>query len=153
MPVVRVYVPVGRDDLEHLVASGVLAAGPGTPREGYAVTSGLEESAVGHDLDDLEYAAFSDAVAASGRRRSTPSDRRVVVSADAAPEWVVPREGEPVTRVVLMADLPLARIASFHIDEDAGASGAAGEAVGEGEADDLLWYDVTEFDDVRELLG
>ena len=107
MPVVRVYVPLGREGLEELSVGGSLAAGPGNPRVAYAVTSGLEQSAPGLDVEDLEYAAFSDAVEAAGGLRSTPRDRRVVASADADPGAVAPRDGRPVSRVVLTAPVPL----------------------------------------------
>ncbi|MBC9821687.1 hypothetical protein [Terrabacter sp. MAHUQ-38] len=146
MPVVRVYVPLGREGLEQLAAAGSLAAGPGTPRQAYAVTPGLERAAPGLDVEDLEYAAFSDAVAAAGALRAAPADRRVVASADADPAWVAPREGAPVSKVVLTAPIPLSRVASFHVDDDV--------AVGvDEEADELLWYDVTELDDVRGFFG
>lgn len=142
MPVVRVYVPLGRQGLEELAVAGSLPAGPGTPRQAYAVTPGLAKSAPGLDLEDLEYAAFSDAVDAAGALRAAPADRRVVVSADADPGWVAPREGSPVSKVVLTAPVPLSRVASFHVDDDV-APGV------DEDADELLWYDVTEIDDVR----
>ena len=146
MPVVRVYVPLGRAGLEELAATGALAAGPGTPRTAYAVTSGLEQAAPGLDVEDLEYAAFSDAVEAAAGLRSARSDRRVVASADADPSWVAPRDGAPVSKVVLTAPVPLSRVASFHVDDE--VTGGVDE-----EADELLWYDVTELDDVRSFFG
>ncbi len=146
MPVVRVYVPLGREGLEELSLGGSLAAGPGNPRVAYAVTSGLEQSAPGLDVEDLEYAAFSDAVEAAGGLRSTPRDRRVVASADADPGAVAPRDGRPVSRVVLTAPVPLSRVASFHVDDEV-TTGV------DEEADELLWYDVTELDDVRAFFG
>ena len=146
MPVVRVYVPLGRAGLEELAGTGALAAGPGAPRTAYAVTSRLERLAPGLDVEDLEYAAFSDAVTAAAELRSAPVDRRVVASADADASWVAPRDGAPVSKVVLTAPLPLARVASFHIDDEVTAGL-------EEEADELLWYDVTELDDVRSFFG
>lgn len=146
MPVVRVYVPLGRSGLEELAARGSLAAGPGTPRIAYAVTPGLEQAAPGLDLEDLEYAAFSDAVDAATALRAAASDRRVVASADADPGWVAPGDGLHVSRVVLTAPVPLSRVASFHVDDEV--------TVGlDEEADELLWYDVTELDDVRAFFG
>ena len=146
MPVVRVYVPLGRDGLDELAGAGSLAAGPGTPRPAYAVTRGLEQAAPGLDVEDLEYAAFSDAVDAAGALRAARADRRVVVAADADESWVAPRDGLPVTKVVLTSAIPLSRVASFHIDDSV--------TVGtDEEADELLWYDVTELDDVRSFLG
>lgn len=146
MPVVRVYVPLGRAGLGELATSGSLAAGPGSPRTAYAVTPALEEAGPGLDVEDLEYAAFSDAVEAAAGLRSGPSDRRVVAAADADPTWVAPRQGGPVSSVVLTAPVPLARVASFHVDDQV--------TVGvDEEADELLWYDVTELDDVRSFFG
>ena len=55
MPVVRVYVPLGRGDLEALGTRAALPAGPGTPRIAYAVTPALEASAPGLDAEDLEH--------------------------------------------------------------------------------------------------
>jgi len=146
MPVVRVYVPLGRTGLDELATTGSLAAGPGTPRAAYAVTPGLEKAAPGLDVEDLEYAAFSDAVEAAAGLRSTPRDRRVVASADADPGSVAPRDGRPVSQVVLTASVPLSRVASFHIDDEVTAGL-------DEEADELLWYDVTELDDVRAFFG
>lgn len=146
MPVVRVYVPLGRAGLEELASTGALAAGPGTPRTAYAVTSGLEQAAPGLDVEDLEYAAFSDAVEAAAGLRSTRADRRVVAAADADASWVSPRDGSPVSKVSLTAPVPLSRVASFHVDDE--VTGSVDE-----EADELLWYDVTELDDVRSFFG
>ncbi|MBW8731790.1 MAG: hypothetical protein JF622_12625 [Terrabacter sp.] len=146
MPVVRVYVPLGRAGLEELATAGALAAGPGTPRTAYAVTSGLERAAPGLDVEDLEYAAYSDAVEAAGGLRSGRSDRRVVAAADADATCVSPRDGAPVSKVVLTAPVPLSRVASFHVDDV--VTGDVDE-----EADELLWYDVTELDDVRSFFG
>ena len=147
MAVVRVYVPLGRTVLEELAAAGSLPAGPGSPISAYAVTSALRSRAPGLDVEDLEYAAFSDAVAATAGVRESPQHRRVVAAADADPSWVVQGVADPASGVVLVAPLPLSRVASFHVDDEA-AVGRADE-----EADELLWYDVTELDDVRSFLA
>jgi hypothetical protein len=147
MAVVRVYVPLSRGDLEELASSGSLPAGPGAAVSAYAVTSALRSRAPGLDVEDLEYAAFSDAVVAASAVRSSPRHRRVVAAADADPAWLVQGVGEPASSVVLVAPLPLSRVASFHID-DASAVDDPDE-----EADELLWYDVTELDDVRSFLA
>jgi len=147
MAVVRVYVPLGRAALEELAAAGSLPAGPGAPVSAYAVTPTLRSSAPGLDVEDLEYAAFSDAVAAAGAARSSPRHRRVVAAADADPAWVVSGVGVPASSVVLVAPMPLSRVASFHVDDESAVG------VAEEEADELLWYDVTELDDVRSFLA
>ncbi|HET6668260.1 MAG TPA: hypothetical protein VFG98_13365 [Intrasporangium sp.] len=146
MPVIRVYVPIGSRDLDDLAERGALDVDHASPRDAFAVTDDLRSRTAGLDLEDLEFAAFSDAVAASAAARSQPGHRRVVASADADPAWVVGGDGRPVSRVRLVASVPMSRIASFHVDE---ATGAATEA----EADDLLWYDATELDEVRARLA
>ncbi|WP_404388171.1 DUF6912 family protein [Humibacillus xanthopallidus] len=147
MAVVRVYVPLGRTALEELAASGSLPAAQGAPISAYAVTSALRSRAPGLDVEDLEYAAFSDAVAVAAGVRESPQHRRVVAAADADPSWVVQGVADPASGVVLVAPLPLSRVASFHVDDET-AVGRADE-----EADELLWYDVTELDDVRSFLA
>lgn len=147
MPVVRVYLPVGSADLAGLAERGSLCAPPAGPRVAYAVTPELERSMPGHDDEDLEYAAFSDAVAASG---ALSGERSVVVAADVDPEWLA--AGELTSRppsicsVELTEPVPLARVASFHVDERGGSTQHAAVA---GSADALLWYDATELDEVR----
>jgi hypothetical protein len=150
MPVVRIYVPIGGRELDDLAEKGGLDAARPTPRDAYAVTDALRSRAAGLDLEDLEYAAFSDAVAASAGARSAPADRRVVAAADADPTWIVAGEGGPDSSVQLVFPLPFSRIASFHVDENAGAV-TGGPA--DDDADEMLWYDVTELDDVRGLLA
>jgi hypothetical protein len=48
---------------------------------------------------------------------------------------------------VLVGPLPLSRVASFHIDDESAVDDE------DEEADELLWYDVTELDDVRSFLA
>lgn len=145
MPVVRVYLPVGPADLAVLAERGSLPATPDSTRVVFAVTPELERSAPGLDVEDLEYAAFSDAVVAAGAAAHGAADRRVVIAADVDPDWLVESETQPrdsVCAVTLAAAVPQARVASFHIDERPGAGSAA-------DADTLLWYDATELDEVR----
>ena len=139
MAVVRVYVPLGRTALEALAAAGSLPAGHGAPISAYAVTSALRSGAPGLDVEDLEYAAFTDAVtAARGARVAAPPSGR---SRLPTPTRRGSCRGSPTRRPVfaLVAPLPLSRVASFHIDDE-----SAVDSVDE-EADGLLWYDVTEF--------
>ena len=53
-----------------------------------------------------------------------------------------PTEPDVPSRVHVAAPLERRRIVSFHIDEEAGDT----------EPTDLLWYDVTELADVRDLV-
>ncbi|GAA6524555.1 hypothetical protein [Intrasporangium sp. DVR] len=149
MPVVRIYLPIGRRDLDDLVETGLLDASAASPREAFGVTEGLRSRATGLDVEELEYAAFADAVAASAAARSAPGARRVVAAADADPAWVVDRAGGAVSSLSVVAPVPGARIASFHVDEQAGVAGDSAAT----EAGELLWYDVTELDEVRRMLA
>ena len=149
MPVVRVYLPVGRADLDELASGGAVTASSAQPRPAFAVTPALQAQGPGLDAEDLEYAAFSEAVAAAGAARADGGDRRVVIAADADPRWVssdvvVAQHSSP-SAVALVDAVPLSRLASFHVDEEAGEPD-------DGDADDLLWYDVTELDEVRGLV-
>ena len=106
----------------------------------------------GHDVEDLEYAAFSDAVAAAGAIRppaGEPAPRRVVIAADVDPEWLAadkPKSPpDSICAVELTEPVPLARVASFHIDERGASTDDAVAAA----VDALLWYDATELDEVR----
>ena len=159
MPVVRVYVPIGRRELEQLSEQGGLVADPTRPLAAFAVTDALAAGAPGLDVEDLEYAAFSDAVAHAHVVRTESTDRRVVAAADADPDWVTAGDDgavsavsvvSAVSAVRLVAPVPVSRIASFHVDENAGVAPGGSPAE---EADELLWYDVTELEDVRFLLG
>ncbi len=161
MPVVRVYVPAGRAELDALADGGALAAAPDAPRIAYAVTPGLSALGGGADVEELEYAAFCDAAAAASAVRARPGDRRVVVAADADPASVLPpgQPGSVASVVLLVAALPLDRVASLHVDGQAAdepvTDARVGDAHGVNElgTDEMMWHDVTELDEVRRLLS
>ncbi|WP_245618454.1 DUF6912 family protein [Knoellia aerolata] len=131
---VRVYVPLDPAALEGLRRRGEV--GP-VPVSAHAALD-TEARTSGKDDEDREYAAWS-AAAADAAERAPDGGRRVVASAD-VDTAVVRREDEDDTAVELDVVVALSRIASFHIDEQPG-----------GETADLLWYDVTELDDVIAL--
>ncbi|MGN6754243.1 MAG: DUF6912 family protein [Intrasporangium sp.] len=142
MPVVRIYVPLRGAALRTLAESGVLVANVDAPVDAFAVTDDLVAQAPALDEEDLEYAAFVDAVAAAAKSRDHRGDRRLVLAGDADPEALRVGAGAP-SAVRLVEDLPLSRIASFHVDEAGPHPGAVQD-----EADSLLWYDVTELGEV-----
>ncbi|HET7399995.1 MAG TPA: hypothetical protein VFJ94_15880 [Intrasporangium sp.] len=167
MAVVRVYVPVGRRSLAHLAEAGVLEAAPERPVAAYAVTPELSAGAPAADVEDLEYAAFCDAVRAAAAARDLPGDRRVVLAADADPGQLLPGAARPAggggvaggadrqataSRVSLVGPLRLERVASCHVDEEPHGSGPPGAEDGPLPLE-LLWYDVTELAEVRRLLS
>jgi hypothetical protein len=139
-----------------------------------AVTPALREWYVEGDLEELEYAAAGDAARDSLRelaKSSSPVWRRVVVAADvpdasARPEPAsVDDDGRSVVR--LEQPLTLQQVVSIHVDDDVAmddvaAAAAALAAADAGDEDaqftvdgadghELLWYDVTELDDVLRL--
>ncbi len=139
MPLTRVYLPLSPSDLDALAEGGTL--GP-APLAGHAVTPALGSPGLTTDEEELEYQAW---VAATEEAAGTVGDgvRRVVAAADVDSESVTrPAQPEGPTRVELSVPVEREQLVSFHVDEEPGATGTA----------DLLWYDVTELDDVRALL-
>jgi hypothetical protein len=95
------------------------------------------------DEEEREYAALCDAVDAATLLREGQDAKRVVAAADVEADWVTDGgEGSALSAVEVGEALPLRRIVSFHIDESPGADGA----------EDLLWYDATELDEVTRLV-
>jgi hypothetical protein len=165
----RVYVGTTLGALAALRSNGFDA-----PVRARAVTPALREWYVDGDLEELEYAASADAARDSLRqlaqsRGSTP--RRVVVAADVPDSTVRP---EPTSvddgdrSVVHLAQaLTVDQVVSVHVDDDVAlddvaAAAAALPAADAGDEDaefavdgadghELLWYDVTELDDVLRL--
>ena len=131
---VRVYLPLDPSALEGLRLRGEV--GPVPVRAHAAVETEARTS--GKDDEEREYAAWS-AAAADAVDRAPSGGRRVVASAD-VDTAVVRRTGADGSAVEIDAVVALSRIASFHIDERPG-----------GDTADLLWYDVTELDDVIRL--
>ena len=88
--------------------------------------------------------AMGDAIAAAGALRDAGGDpgsvKRVVAAADLEATAVVispARPGSARSLVGLQGPVPLRRIVSLHVDEEPGGD------------DDLLWYDVTELEELH----
>ena len=170
----RVYLPATLATLAAAYVSGRFDAG----YSAHAVTPAVREWYVEGDSEELEYVAFSEAAEASLRMLAAEvaaeeryENRRVVVAADVPPGCVEPVAEPPggvVTsfrsRVRLSCTVPLATVASVHVDGD-GARSAVGEAVravpsadagdddaafllDEAESHDMLWFDVSEIADL-----
>lgn len=135
----RIYVPLDADAVRRLAADRAVAT---TPVEAFAVTERLERMLPAGDEEEWEYAALTEAFEAADARRGTASTKRIVLAADVDPTWVTSRSGDQLSAVQLTQPLALSRVVSFHVDESAGDDGM----------DDLLWYDVTELDEVLRLL-
>jgi hypothetical protein len=161
----RVYLPT---TLGGLAAAYTAGAFTPTPLDAHAVTPAIREWYVSGDLEELEYAALTEAAEASLRRLAGGGDRscrRVVVAADVPDVAVRPRSDALFrSAVTVSAAVPLEEVASVHVDEpeaeDVVAAAAralpaadAGDddarfVLDEAEATELLWYDVTEIPDL-----
>lgn len=136
----RIYVPLNGPGVRALAAVRSL---PGPPLAAFAVTSRLERSLPTGDEEEWEYAALCEAVEAASVLREGPLDKRVVAAADVDDDWVSSGQGaDSLGAVEVTGQVDLRHVVSFHIDEDPGADGA----------DDLLWYDATELDEVTRLV-
>jgi hypothetical protein len=120
----RVFLPSTLPALAEVLRTGQVGSDPGS-QPGYAVTPALREAYASGDEEELEYAALTEAARASLRMLATdpaaPS-RRVVLAAELPAEEIKldARDHEPA-RVLVDAAVPLARLASAHVD-DAGAA-------------------------------
>jgi hypothetical protein len=165
---VRVYLPASTPGLRALLDTGELGPAPLTA---FAVTPGLREWYVDDELEELEYAAMSEAARASLRLLDADpaaARRRVVVALDAPDDDVEVRDDLDRGVVRLRTAVPLARIASVHVDdadaEDAVAAAAAaiiaadlGEQAAQDRVDDaegyeLSWYATQEVADLLDSL-
>ncbi len=138
MPLIRIYVPL--DEAALTMLRNRREIGP-APVQAHAVTSAHDRAGLTTDDEALEYAALLAAAAqADGMRPG--AGRRVVAAADVEPALVeeVP-DDDVATRIEVDAPVPLRRIVSFHVDEVPGGVEDA----------DLLWYDVTEVEEVIAL--
>jgi uncharacterized protein DUF6912 len=168
----RVYVPTTLTGLARAQKQGTLddaedfdsSAGPRLPA--HAVTGAVREWYLEGNLEELEYSALIDAAESSLRLLALQPDeprRRVVVAIDVPDELVTPG-GEARSSVRITGPVALSRVVSVHIDEvdsqatiaaavDALAAAADGDddarfQLDEAEACDLLWYDISEIDDL-----
>ncbi len=146
MPIVRVYVPLGRTGSGRARTTGVARAGPGTPRTAYAVTSGLEEGRAGSRRRGPRVRRLQRCRRAAARLRSARSDRRVVAAAEPIPRGCRRATACPCRRSCSPHPVPLARVASFHVDDE--VTGGVDE-----EPTSCSGNDVTELDDVRSFLA
>jgi hypothetical protein len=168
----RVYVPTTLVGLARAQKQGSLDTGadldhaPGAAVPAHAVTGAVREWYVEGNLEELEYSAMIDAAESSLRLLAgepLAPRRRVVVAID-VPEAVVSAGGEHRSSVRIAGPVDLSRVVSVHVDEveSEPTIGAAVEALAaaadgdddarfqldEAEACDLLWYDISEIDDL-----
>jgi hypothetical protein len=128
---VRVYLPATTKSLRSLLADGGVSDVPIT---GFAVTPALREWYVDDDIEELEYAAMTEAARASLRlidAEPAAARRRAVVAADVPDSAVEVRDDLDRGVVRLAAPVQLADVASVHLDdaEAEEAVAAAAEAI------------------------
>jgi hypothetical protein len=157
----RVYLASTMPALEEALQAGQI--GP-APLAGFAVTPALRESYASGDLEELEYAALTVAARASLRLLAADGQappRRVALAAEVPDEQVSPgRDPDDPAAVQVTAVVPIAKLASAHIDDpeaapdvraaigalpaaDLGDDGAKFTVDG-AEGNELLWYAVQE---------
>ena len=165
----RVYVPTTLLGLARAQKLGTLddpESDAGARLPAHAVTGAVREWYVEGNLEELEYSALIEAAEASLRLLALEPlapRRRVVVAVD-VPETLLSPGGEHRSSVRITGPIELSRVVSVHVDEvesqdtivaavDALAAAAGGDddarfQLDEAEACDLLWYDISEIDDL-----
>lgn len=165
----RIYLPVTSTMLRELLAAGRLEAV--TPLTAFAVTPGLREWYRDDEVEELEYAAMNEAARAALRLLEadpTAARRRIVLALDAPEGEVEVRDDLDRGVVRLPAAVPIAAVASVHIDDaDAEAAVAAaaaaidaadlGDPAAQDRADDaegfeLSWYATQELAELLQSL-
>lgn len=160
----RVYVPMTLPGLARAVQAGEI--GP-APLDGYAVTPGLREWYSDGDAEELEYAAMVQAARASLRllgRAESAVPRRVVVAVEVQADLVSEEHELGRAVVEVSATVPMARVASAHVDDDAATDdiraavdalpasdegdGDARFTVESAEGHELMWYAAQELKDL-----
>lgn len=164
----RVYLPATASTLRALLDAGELGPAPLTA---FAVTPALREWYVDDDVEALEYAAMLEAARSSLRlldAEQTAPRRRVVIAVDAPDSAVEIRDDLDRGVVALRDAVPLAAVASVHVDDadaqdtvaaaaeaiiaaDLGDPGSQ-ERVDDAEGYELSWYASQEIAAVLEQL-
>ena len=166
----RIYLAATLPLLVQLHEEGELLPQPAA----HAVTPTLREWYAESDLEELEQAAFYDAERRSLRfLAADPAAprRRIVIAADVPDEVVIPvgsDDDDDRSTVLVHGAVSLDAVVSVHVDDidavvDVAAAIDALAAASQGDEDaqfvldsaeghDLLWFDVTELDDVLEDL-
>jgi hypothetical protein len=120
---VRIYVP---STLPRLARD--LRAGQIDPATAYAVTPALREAYASGDTEELEYVALLAAARASlGLLAADPqaAPRRVVLAADVPDESVGGGAAGHPAAVAVATPIPVAKLASAHVDDDEAAEDVA----------------------------
>ncbi|WP_163508882.1 DUF6912 family protein [Fodinicola acaciae] len=158
----RIYLPATLPSLREFSESGTTTA-----PTAFAVTPALREWYVDDDVEELEYAAFTEAARASLRlidHDPTAPRRRVVISVDVDEKAVQSRPELDRAVIRVNEPVPFSAVAAIHVDgvaavEDVTAAVKvvieadlgdedAQFVVDGAEGHELEWYDVTEIGDL-----
>jgi hypothetical protein len=160
----RIYLPATLPLVAELQKSG--EHGP-APLTAFAVTPALREWYLDEDIEELEYAAFSEAARASLRLIDADlmaQPRRVVLSADVPDAEVTPHPDLDRAVVRVAVPVPMKWLASIHVDSETAAVDVAAAAqavtaadlgdpdaqfvVDSAEGHELEWFGVQEIEDI-----
>ncbi|RZS90119.1 hypothetical protein EV189_1902 [Motilibacter rhizosphaerae] len=155
----RVYLPATAAVLAALREARVL--GP-APLRAYAVTDDVRADVPGEDEEEAEFlatlAAARESVLLLAADGSAP--RRVVIAADVSTARPDDDPARGAGAVLLGEEVPLARMASVHADEEAAEQAVAAaaadpteERLDACEEHDLLWWATQELDELLADLG
>lgn len=145
----RVYLPTTLPGLRVALRRGQF--GP-APIRAHAATAALARSLDCTAPEELEYAALIAAAHASLRALAADPDaprRRVVIAADVADSVVEQpaQAGAAASAILVRGSVPLAKVASGHVDERAAmpdiaraVAGAAADTAADADGHELLWY-------------
>lgn len=164
----RVYLPATTTTLRELLDAGSVGAPPITA---FAVTPALREWYVDDDIESLEYAAMVEAARASLRLLDadpSAARRRVVIAAEVPDKAITNRDDLERGVVNVGEPVPLAAIASVHVDDPDAAQAVAAAAesiiaadlgsveaqdrVDDAEGYELSWYANQEIGTLLDLL-
>ena len=108
------------------------------------MTAALGKPGLTTDQEELEHTAWLAAVEDALQHTDGGARRRVVAAADVDSDEVLqPSSPDRASRVEVAAPVERRWVVSFHVDETPGSTAAT----------DLLWFDVTELDEVAGSLG
>lgn len=131
----RVYLATTLTELPGILDAGEIAP---VPLRGYAVTPALREAYASGDEEELEYVAMLAAARESLRLlaadKAAPR-RRVVLAADVPDAGAIPVADDEPAAVLVSAAIPLPKVASGHVDDDAAEADVAAAAAASAAAD------------------
>jgi len=151
---VRIYLPATVDELEPVDGHRL----PLAPRVVHAVTPALRRALADEDEEACEFAAHlaaaDDSLLRIAGRPDAPPQRLVVTAVVPDPSIEDGGADDAPSAVTLTVAVPWDRVVCVHVDEPEARGDVAAALRGDEDATarlseaDLLWYDVSEIDDL-----